>query len=86
MRPSMKETIKRLMLTDNHIETLRFIADKGRTSAELSKHQGTYVQAASQLLQNIYKKGYLLRREVSSVTGGIEYVYWVKDEYIPYLK
>lgn len=86
MQPDMKEAIKRLMLTESHIETLRFIADKGVTSSQLSKHQGTYVQAASQLLQNIYRKGYLIRKELKGTRGGIEYAYWVKDEYLIYLE
>jgi len=86
LNPEMKEAIKRLMLTDNHIETLRFVSDKGVTSSELAAHQGTIVQAASQLLKNIYAKGYLLRKELKAASGAIEYAYWVKDEYLPYLE
>lgn len=86
LQPDIKDAIKRLMLTDNHVETLRYIGDKGVTSADLAKHQGTIVQASSQLLKNIYSKGYLLRKEMKAPSGGIEYVYWVKDEYISYIR
>lgn len=82
----MKEKIKSLMLSDNQIETLKFVSDKGLTSSELANHQKTSVQGASQLLKNIYAKGYMLRKELKAKSGGIEFAYWVKDEYMVYLK
>lgn len=86
LAPGAKEKIKQLMLTDNHVKTLELIGEKGITSAELSAHQKTYVQAASQLLNNIWRKGYLDRKELKSTSGGIEYKYVVKGEYVPLLQ
>jgi|GEM_PF-3560792 len=85
LNPDMKETIKRMMLSDNQIDTLKFISSKGVTSSELAMHQQTSVQGASQLLKNIYSKGYMLRKELKSKSGGVEFAYWVKDEYMEFL-
>ncbi|MBI89993.1 MAG: hypothetical protein CMG60_07900 [Candidatus Marinimicrobia bacterium] len=83
----MRDSIKRLMLTKNHINVLRFVASRdGTTSSDLAKHQNTLVQGASQLLKNIHGKGYLERFEHKSLSGGIEFTYFVSEVYKSELK
>ena len=71
------ERVKELLLTKNDIEIINYIKDKrGVTAVDIAKRQDISMQNASTKLKRLFDQGYLIRREMSSSSGGIEFVYW----------
>lgn len=74
--------IKRLFLTPAAVSAIKFIASKsdGVISNDIAEKYNISVQNASQHLTNLHNKGYLVRREIKSDSGGIQYVYWASPD------
>lgn len=61
---------------------LRWIAKQssGVTAAQTADKYKVSVNNVSTRLKSLYDKGYLIRRELKSSSGGIEFVYWIAEE------
>jgi len=71
------DRIKDLLLTKSDIELIEHIKNKrGVSAADISEHKGVSMQNASTKLKRLFDQGYLIRRELNSISGGIEYIYW----------
>ena len=70
------DTIRACLLTEHLVSVLTLInLEKNMTSGRLSIILDISPQNASAKLTKLFTKGYLVRKEVTSETGGIEYVY-----------
>ena len=66
------------MITQNDIVLIDLISKliDGISSNELSKLRTVTIENASTKLYRLYSKGYLTRKEIKSISGGIEYRYF----------
>lgn len=70
--------IKELMITETDIKLIGHIQDQETcTVNDVKNVWDASTQHISTKLASLYSKGYLMRRELKSASGGIEYVYWV---------
>ena len=70
------EDIKYHLLSAHAVRIVKDLINKPTTSATLAKREKISVQNASQQLNKLYARGYLLRIEVKDPTGGIMWSYW----------
>lgn len=72
--------LRKILLTDDQRKLVKAIAELGSVrTCNIMRLQGVSVQCASAKLRTLEQKGYLERVERSSDTGGIEFVYCVKE-------
>ena len=73
--------IREIILTKEQAELVRRVAHTrgGVTTADVVVAQGVSTQCASAKLAKLACKGYLVRAERSAESGGIEYVYTIKE-------
>ena len=66
------------MITDTDIKLIIHIQEQETvTVSDVRNVWDASTQHISTKLASLYSKGYLMRRELKSKSGGIEYVYWV---------
>lgn len=71
-----RKAIKELMLTRNQEMIIRLVKHRGSiTSSWFSKYQKISTQNASAQLIKLYLKGYLLKEQTTSKTGGLENIF-----------
>ena len=70
------DDIRDLSLSKRQVEVIRWANKSPKTSRELADKYNICVQNSSQQLNNLYKKGYLMRVETSDSTGGYIFRYW----------
>lgn len=70
------EDVRYLIISAHAAKLMKRIIKWGTiTTSEFSERSEISIQNASSQLKALFNKGYLLRKEVISKTGGIEYVY-----------
>lgn len=74
--------VKKLMLSPRMVDGVKYIASKsdGVLSTDIATKFNISVQNASMHLTNLYKAGYLVRREIKADTGGTQFIYWVAPD------
>ncbi len=73
--------LKRLHLTPLQYTIITWVIDRKLTpskSTDLVARLGVSIRTASGLLLGLHNTGYLNRKEVAQVTGGVEYEYRIK--------
>lgn len=80
------ELVKSLIVTQNQVKIIRLISRRpeGVFSTLLVKKLNISIQSASSILSKIYRKGYLTREEKIHPTGGSQYLYNVRPEFVPF--
>lgn len=70
-----------LRLTDREYEVLNFIRANGRkaTTPEVADEFKNSIHSASMGLSKLYKKGYLVRHEIVSLSGGRKFIYELEE-------
>ena len=78
------EIIKGLIVTQNQIKIIKFISDTldGVFSPIISREFNISIQSSSTILATLYKKGYLDRKEEVHPSGGSQYLYTVRPEFV----
>ena len=66
---------KELSLSKRQVELVSLLNGSKATSRTIADKYGICVQNASQQLNNLYRKGYLIREEVEDKTGGYIFEY-----------
>jgi len=72
-----QENIKRLTISKSAIEMFNFCRiKKGAMTREVANHFSIGITDASTRLKKLYVLGYLTRTEITSESGGIEFIYY----------
>lgn len=81
-----QELVRSLMLTQNQIDIIKFIAKQGGGvfSTLVSKKANISIQSASTILATLHRKGYLVRKEQVHPTGGSQYLYDARLEFVAF--
>lgn len=69
------EKLRGLSISKRQFELVQYLNCKLVTSSDMAKKYNISVQNASQQLNNLYKKGYLIRQEINDSTGGYLFQY-----------
>ena len=70
-------TIRELALTSHQQAIIDTVISQDEVdSSFIAKDIGTTVQSASNQLKNLYRRGYLSRREIIDESGGNKFIYW----------
>ena len=64
------EKVKELSLSKRQVLLVSYLKDRIVTSSDIAVKYNISVQNASQQLNNLFRKGYLVRHEIEDVTGG----------------
>ena len=67
--------LRDLSISKRQFELVQYLNSKTANSRDIADKYESSVQNASQQLNNLYRKGYLVREEVSDLTGGYMYEY-----------
>ena len=74
--------VRRVIITDNQIDliyTIKEVFCNAMTARNLANHRGISIQAASTMLSNLWRTGYVVRNTIPDETGGIKHVYKTVD-------
>ena len=69
------ENLRDLSISKRQFELITYLDGKKATSRDIANKYNICVQNASQQLNNVYRKGYLIREEISDKTGGYIFQY-----------
>ena len=69
------EKIRELSLSKRQVELISYLKNEKATSRDIADKYNICVQNASQQLNNLFKKGYLVREEIEDKTGGYLFEY-----------
>lgn len=67
--------LRDLSISKRQFELVQYLNNKKVTSRCIADKYGICVQNASQQLNNLYRKGYLVREEIGDTTGGYVFEY-----------
>lgn len=67
--------LRDLSISKRQHEIVQYLKGKKVCSRDMAEKYESSVQNASQQLNNLYRKGYLVREEISDPTGGYMYEY-----------
>ena len=67
--------LRDLSISKRQHEVVQYLQNKKAKSRDIADKYDICVQNASQQLNNLYRKGYLVREEISDLTGGYIYEY-----------
>lgn len=77
------ELVRCLIVTQNQIKIIKYINTKlGAVSLDVSVRFKISIQSASTILATLYKKGYLTRKEKVHISGGIQFIYAVRNRFV----
>lgn len=82
------EVCKEHRLTDRELAILKYIhtSFQEHTSPSIAKRFDLSIQASSNYLTNLFKRGYLMRRDVGDPSGGIMFEYELTHKGFKYVK
>ena len=66
---------KDISISKRQVKLIAYLKNKNVTSRDIASKYNIVVQNASQQLNNLYRKGYLVREEIEDKTGGYLFVY-----------
>lgn len=69
------EKLRDLSISKRQFELVQYLNGEKATSRDIADKYNICVQNASQQLNNLYRKGYLIREEVNDSTGGYLFEY-----------
>lgn len=82
MRVAFKnyEALREISISKRQHELVQYLQGKTATSRGIASKYDICVQNASQQLNNLFTKGYLVREEVADTTGGYIFEYTANPE------
>ena len=67
--------LRELSISKRQFELIQYLDGKKATSRDIADQYFICVQNASQQLNNLFRKGYLVREEINDKTGGYIFEY-----------